>query len=81
MSSIRGKISENIDMRDMEKIITAAVLVGIKKYADRHPNLRHNMNHIMGVANGEMDIDVMAEAEPMPSTRGKARKTTAKRKK
>lgn len=80
MSSIRGKISENIDMRDMEKIITAAVLVGIKKYADRHPNLRHNMNHIMGVANGEMDIDVMAEAEPMPSTRGKARKTTAKRK-
>ena len=50
LSSIRGKISENIDLQDMEKIITAAVLVGIKKYADRHPNLRHNVNHIMDVA-------------------------------
>ena len=86
MSSIRGKVSEHIDPRDMEKIITAAVLVGIKKYADRHPNLRHNVNHIMDVANGDVDIDIMATDDDVRVTRprksvAKTRKTTAKKKK
>jgi len=86
MSSIRGKVSEHIDPRDMEKIITAAVLVGIKKYADRHPNLRDNVNHIMDVANGDVDIDIMATDDEVRVTRPrksvvKTRKTTAKKKK
>lgn len=84
MSSIRGKISNNIDMRDMEKIITAAILVGIKKYADRHPNMRDNVNHIMGVASGETDIEA-AEIEEAkivkPRTKSKAKNAKAKRKK
>lgn len=81
MSTIRGRVSENIDMRDMEKIVTAAVLVGIKRYADNHPNLRRNVNHIMDVANGDMEIDLMAPApENMPAARAKktVKKTTKK---
>ena len=82
MSTIRGRVSENIDMRDMEKIVTAAVLVGIKRYADNHPNLRRNVNHIMDVANGDMEIDLMASApENMPAARAKktVKKTTKKK--
>ncbi len=60
ISSIRGRISESIDWPQMEKIITAAILVGIKRYADAHPNLRHHVSHIMDVANGEREIDLMA---------------------
>ncbi len=60
ISSIRGRISESIDWTQMEKIITAAILVGIKRYADAHPNLRHHVSHIMDVANGEREIDLMA---------------------
>jgi hypothetical protein len=63
----------------MEKIITAAILVGIKKYADRHPNLRRNVNHVIDIANGDAEIDVMAtvdEEKPVQK-----RKTTKIRKK
>lgn len=86
ISSLRGRITENIDVRDMEKIITAAVLVGIKKYADRHPSLRDNVNHVMDVANGAVELDVVSTAEPVKprsrSTKNTSRKkTTAKKKK
>ena len=85
MSSLRGRISDQIDVRDMEKIITAAILVGIKKYADRHPNLRHNVNHIMDVANGDVELDIMSDADEIAprSSRNRpvARKTTAVKKK
>lgn len=63
MSTIRGKVSQHIDMQDMEKIVTAAVLVGIKKYVDNHPGVRQNINHIMDVATGEAEIDVMASED------------------
>lgn len=69
MSGIRGKISENINARDLERIIIAAVLVGIKKYADRHPNLRHNVNHIMDVADGNTDVDLMSTMDKVKSSR------------
>ena len=60
LTGIRGQVSENITPADLEKIITAAVLFGIKRYADRHPNLRKNVNSIFGMANGEIDIDLMS---------------------
>ncbi|MDW2996083.1 MAG: hypothetical protein R8M71_03935 [Alphaproteobacteria bacterium] len=79
LNTIRGKVSEHINMQDMEKIITAAILVGIKKYADRHPNLRRNVNHVIDIANGDAEIDVMATVdEEKPVQR---RKTTKTRKK
>lgn len=80
MSSIRGRVSEHIDPRDLEKIITAAVLVGIKRYADRHPNLRRNVNNIMDIANGDAEIDIMSTADEIAPPRTRRTKT-AKRKK
>ena len=77
LSSLRGRVSEHIDMSNMEKIITAAVLIGIKKYADRHPNIRHNINHVLDIANGDAEIDIMSSADEikMPA---RARKVTRK---
>lgn len=80
MSSIRGRVSEHIDPRDLEKIITAAVLVGIKRYADRHPNLRRNVNNIMDIANGDAEIDILSTADEIAPPRPRRTKT-AKRKK
>ena len=59
ISGIRGRVSESIDWNQMEKIITAAILVGLKRYADAHPNLRQHVSHIMDVANGDKEIDLM----------------------
>ena len=79
LNTIRGKVSEHINMQDMEKIITAAILVGIKKYADRHPNLRRNVNHVIDIANGDAEIDVMATVDEVKPVQ--RRKTTKIRKK
>ncbi|MDW3024541.1 MAG: hypothetical protein R8N50_02520 [Alphaproteobacteria bacterium] len=78
LSSIRGHISETISSTDLEKIITAAVLIGIKQYADRHPSLRKNVNKIMGLANGEIDIDLISadDETPKKQTRKQNQKTT-----
>lgn len=75
MSGIRGKITENLDVQNLEKIITAAILIGIKKYADRHPNLRRNVNNIMDIANGEMELDIMSTTDEVPITK---KRTTPK---
>ena len=60
-------------------IITAAILVGIKRYADRHPNLRHNINHVIDVANGDAEIDVMATTDEIKKVQ--KRKTVKRSKK
>ncbi|MFQ6730108.1 MAG: hypothetical protein ACLRFK_03625 [Alphaproteobacteria bacterium] len=78
LASIRGKVSERINITDLERIVTAAVLVGIKKYADSHPNLRHHVNHVMDVANGEAEIDIMSTEDEI--TPIKKRKPVAKNK-
>lgn len=80
MSSIRGRISEHIDPRDLEKIITAAILVGIKRYADRHPNLRRNVNNIMDIANGDAEIDIMSTADEVATPRPRRAKTSKRKK-
>ena len=79
VSTIRGQVSANIDVDDIEKIITAAVLVGIKKYADRHPSLRQHVNHVIDVANGDAEIDIMATTDEVKAP--KKRKPTKKSKK
>lgn len=80
ISGIRGRVSENITPADMEKIITAAVLVGIKRYADRHPNLRKNINNIFDMANGEIDLDLMStdDEEPVKQPRKTNKKSGTK---
>ena len=79
ISSIRDKVSEHVNMQDMEKIITAAVLVGIKKYADYHPGLRHHVNHVMDIASGDAEIDVLSTSDEPKAVR--KRRVTGKNKK
>lgn len=79
LTSIRGRVSEHVSVQDMEKIITAAILVGIKKYADRHPSLRHNVNHVLDVANGDAEIDIMSTNDEVKGV--KRRKTARKTRK
>ena len=85
MSTIRGKVAEHIDTQDMEKIVTAAVLVGVKKYLESHPGVRQNINHIMDVASGDAEIDIMASEESVKSRKrtasGVRRKKNVSRKK
>lgn len=80
VSTIRGQVSANIDVDDIEKIITAAVLVGIKKYADRHPSLRNNVNHIMDVASGNTSLDLMSPEDEVRPPRKRVPKSAPKKK-
>lgn len=88
LSAIRGHVSKHMDVADIEKIITAAVLIGIKKYADRHPNLRHNINNVMDLAHGDIELDVMSTVDQVKpkktrpvTTTVRSRKTAAYKKK
>ncbi len=47
-SNLKDRVSENVSVRDVEKMITAALLLGIKKYADKNPRARGIINEIMG---------------------------------
>ena len=44
---------EKVSARDVEKIISGAVLVGLKKYSDRNPSARRLLDEI----GGSMDLD------------------------
>lgn len=87
VSAVRGKISEHIDFDDMEKVITAGVIYGIKKYADAHPNLRRNINKIMDMASGEIDIDIMSTEDEVDvpakrrTVKTQSKKTVSRKKK
>lgn len=79
INTIRGKISERIDVTDLERIVTAAVLVGIKRYADSHPNLRRHVNHVIDVASGERDIDIMASDQEIKTVKKRKTKSTTRK--
>ena len=82
----------NISSQDMERILTMAILFGIKKYSDKHPKLRYTIGEIIGVKQGanmdyEYDMDtenVVASQKRKNTTRNTAKKmpkrTVAKKK-
>lgn len=51
-SAVHEKLG-NISGVEMERILTMAILIGIKRYSDRHPNLRHTIGQIVGVDMGD----------------------------
>lgn len=81
VTAVRGKVAEHIDFNDMEKVITAGVLYGIKKYADNHPGLRRNINKIMDMASGEIDFDIMSTEDEVVEipTKRRVAKTQSKK--
>lgn len=47
-SSVRDHISEHVSMADMEKLMAAALLVGIKRYVSKHPKHRQEFEEVLG---------------------------------
>lgn len=54
-SNVRDRITRNISQQDLEKMIAAALIVGIKKYAARNANVRRFMDDV--TASEYMDDD------------------------
>ena len=44
--NIRDRISEKVSSGDIEKMITAALVIGLKKYSDRNPRARQILGQI-----------------------------------
>lgn len=67
-STIREQASEHISATDIEKLIAAAVLVGVKRYADRHPNVRMTMDEALGYSAS----DTAPRKRPASATKSKS---------
>ena len=71
-STVHEKLG-NISSADMERVLAMAILFGVKKYSDRHPNLRRTIGEIIGVPQGaEMDYEYDIDTENMVATQKKA---------
>ena len=49
---VKKHLGRAFDARDMDKYLAAAILFGIKKYSDKHPQMRNTIRDIMDGANG-----------------------------
>lgn len=58
-SNVRDRITRNISQQDLEKMIAAALIVGIKKYAARNAHVRRFMDDVM--ASEYMDDEYAAD--------------------
>lgn len=52
---VKERVSEHVSRQEIEGLITAAVVMGIKKLADKFPNAGENMRQIMRGAKGRMN--------------------------
>ncbi len=92
--NVKERVSANISRADIEKFLTAAALIGVKKYASKHPETKNTLKKIFAqsdvniadIINEDDDDDEYMEmrhtTRTANSTRGaKAHTTTAKRRK
>lgn len=86
-SAVHEKLGK-ISGADMERILTMAVLMGIQRYSDRHPNLRRTIGEIVGVNRDdemeyEYNMDDQDEKRSVARRRAatKSAKNTSKKKK
>ncbi len=49
---VKKHLGRTFDARDMDKYLAAAILFGIKKYSDRHPQMRNTIRGIIDGADG-----------------------------
>ncbi len=56
---VREKIHDHVSQADMEKLLAAALLIGIKKYVSKHPTRKHELKRAMdgNLADIEFDED------------------------
>ena len=78
MANLRGKISDHLDMQDIEKLIAAAILIGIKRYVDKHPDLGKKIKGLVNLSDNEYEFTVMS-ADTKSTTAKKRTKTPTKK--
>ncbi len=44
--TVKNKVSANVSRGDIEKFLTAAALIGVKKYANKHPETKNTLKKI-----------------------------------
>lgn len=65
------------DAQDMDKYLAAAILFGIKKYSDRHPQMRRTIHDIINGTNiGSDDYDDADDYDAPAPRRSAATRTT-----
>ena len=65
-SNIRDRVSESVSSGDMEKMIAAALVVGLKKYSNRNPRARHVLDEIKN-ADIDVEYDAYYDEEDTPA--------------
>lgn len=60
VENVKDRVSENVSSGDLEKLITAALMAGLKKYSDRSTNARNVLNEMNKV---DADYDEYDDAE------------------
>ncbi len=73
-SNVRDRISENVSTRDLEKVMAAALLVGIRRFISKNPRRRRDFEKILGadfVAYDDEDFD--DDDDTRANRRGNAR--------
>lgn len=78
MANLRGKISDHLDMQDIEKLIAAAILIGIKRYVHKHPDLGKKIKGLVNLSDNEYEFTVMS-ADTKSTTAKKRTKTPTKK--
>ncbi len=55
--TVRDKIHEHVSPADMEKVLAAALLLGIKKYVSKHPHHRREFKKVLDGNLSDIDFD------------------------
>lgn len=53
MDDVKDKFTDNLSSKDIEKFLAAAAVIGIRRYAQTHPNTRRMFENIMATVRGE----------------------------
>ena len=56
-SNIRDRVSESISSGDMEKLISVALVAGLKKYSAKNPRAHRLLNEIMSGTPDNIDVE------------------------
>ena len=55
--NIRDRVSEHVSSGDMEKLISGALIIGLRRYSNRNPRARHILNDMMNGNYGDIDVE------------------------
>lgn len=75
---VKERVIENVSPQDVEGLITAAVILGMKKLSDRYPNASGAVRRAMGGMDDMSDTENNASARASSSRTSQARASLAR---